>query len=398
MEAYLFKAKELLERHEHQIIPFSVNHYKNYESKYAKYFCTYYDLSQKGISQHTVSSKIKAMMNMYFNAEAYKKMKDLCIDIKPDIVQGLGVARNLSYSIFKAAKNMNIPTVMRLSDFSLLCPSTTAMDGWGDICSDYTCSRHNLLKILRRKCIYGSMMATIIGELEFMYKTLIKAYKKHVDYFIAPSRFLQQTFIKYYKLTPERIIYLPIFFDCTNIKCSETDEGYFLYAGRMSREKGVMTLLKAVGKGSRVSLILAGTGPMENELKEYAVKHNLNVRLVGYQDFKDLQILIKNCRAVIVPSECHENSPNIVLEAYAYGKPVIGSHIGGIPEVVFKGETGLTFNAGNEDQLNEKIEQLHANPFSAKTMGKNGRYILEKNFNAENHYQKLMEIYNTLIK
>lgn len=393
MEAYLFKAKELLEQRGHEIIPFSTNHYKNDESKYAGYFCTYYDLSQKGVSQHTLSSKVKAVMNMYFNTEAYRQIKDLCIDTKPDIVQGFGVARSLSYSIFKAAKNLNIPTVMRLSDYSLLCPNTLAMDGWGEICSDFTCSKHNLFKILRRKCIHNSIAATLIGELEFMYNSLIKTYKKHVDYFIAPSRFLQQAFIKYYNLAPERIIYLPIFFDCTNIQPSETDEGYFLYAGRISREKGVMTLLRAAGKGSRASLILAGTGPKEKEFREYASKHNLNVRFVGFQDFKDLQILIKNCRAVIVPSECYENSPNIVLEAYAYGKPVIGSCIGGIPEIIIERETGLTFQAGNEEELNEKIEHLHRHKDIAKAMGENARVFLEKEWNAEKHYHRLMELY-----
>ncbi|RJO62164.1 glycosyltransferase family 1 protein [candidate division WS5 bacterium] len=393
LEAYLFKVKELLEQHGHEVIPFSTNHYKNDQSNYAEYFCTYYDLSQKGVSQHTLSSKVQAVMNMFFNAEAYRNIKNLCTDIKPDIVQGFGVARSLSYSIFKAAKSINIPTVMRLSDYSLLCPNILAMDGWGEICSDFACSRQNLLKILRRKCIHNSMAATLIGELEFMFNTITKTYKKHVDYFIAPSRFLQRAFIKYFNLAPERIIYLPIFFDCTNIQSSETDEGYFLYAGRMSREKGVMTLLRAAGKGNRPSLILAGMGPKEKEFREYADKHNLNVRFVGFQGFKDLQSLIKNCRAVIVPSECYENSPNIVLEAYAYGKPVIGSYIGGIPEIVLERETGLTFQAGNENDLNEKIEYLYKHKDIARAMGENARVFLEKEWNAEKHYHRLMEFY-----
>ncbi|RJQ18369.1 MAG: glycosyltransferase family 1 protein [Nitrospiraceae bacterium] len=393
LEAYLFKAKNLLEERGHKVIIFSTTYHENVQSEFSKYFCKYYDLSKSGASDNTLVDKAKAVINMYFNYEAYKNMEKLIRDTNPDIVQGFGVTRHLSYSIFQAAGHMNVPAVMRLSDYALLCPNTTAMDGAGEICSDFACSRHNLSKILRRKCIQDSIPATLIGKLEFMFNTLMDTYKRHVDCFIAPSRFLQQTFITHYNLMPEKIVYLPIFLNCTDIRRSDEDEGYFLYAGRMSREKGVMTLLRAVNKGSGASLILAGSGPEEEEYKEYANKHNLKARFVGFQDFQNLQDLIKKCRAVIVPSEWYENSPNIILEAYAYGKPVIGSSEGGIPELVFENETGLTFQAGSADELNEKIEYLKAHPDGAQAMGKKARDFLEKELNPDKHYQRLMEIY-----
>jgi len=398
LESYLFRTKALLERCGHSVIPFSTNYHQNYETEYSKYFCKYYELSESGKSKNSFKDNILAIANMCFNIEAYRNMKRLIKETKPDILQGFGITKHLSYSIFKAAKDLSIPTIMRLSDYALLCPNTSALDGFEEICADFACSKPNNLKILKKKCIHGSFTASLVGKFESTCNMILKTYKKNIDCFISPSKFLREVFIKYYGLSPEKIIYLPVFLDCTNIQCSDTDEGYFLFAGRMSREKGIMTLLKALNKGSKVPLILAGRGPKEEEFKEYAYKHHLNTRFLGFQDFQNLQNLIKNCRAVILPSEWHENSPNIVLEAYAYGKPVIGSYIGGIPELVSENETGLTFQAGNADDLNEKIEYLHARPDIAKVMGKNAKVFLEKELNPEKHYQRLMEIYNIVAK
>ncbi len=101
---------------------------------------------------------------------------------------------------------------------------------------------------------------------------------------------------------------------------------------------------------------------------------------------------------VIVPSEWYENNPRTVLEAYALGKPVIGSRVGGIPELVKDGVTGLTFEPGNVEDLCKKIEYMLSHKDKVLEMGRNARKLVEEKFNKQKHYRRLMEIYNKAIE
>lgn len=101
---------------------------------------------------------------------------------------------------------------------------------------------------------------------------------------------------------------------------------------------------------------------------------------------------------VILPSEWYENNPYAVIEAFALGKPVIGSRIGGIPELVKDFETGLTFEPGNEEDLRKNILYLSDNSEKIMTLGANARKFVEQNYDQEYHYQKLMKIYQYAIE
>ncbi len=391
LEAYLFKTKELLESYGHQVIPFSTDYYQNYETEYSRYFTSYYDLSEKAHSG--AINNINAAVKMFFNREAYNNMKQLIKETKPDLVQGFGITKHLTYSIFKAAKDMGVPTIMRLSDYAILCPKSIAMDSSGVICSDFSCSTRDFSRIIKNKCIHDSLIASLIGKLEVRINLLLGVYKKYVDYFIAPSRFIRNIFIEHFGISPQRIIYLPIFIDSANDTLNENDDDFFLFAGRLSREKGIDTLLNAFQTNSKNKLVIAGTGPKEEDLEKYVQKHGINAQFVGFQDYGGIQNLIKKCRAVIIPSEWYENSPNIVLEAYVHGKPVIGSRIGGIPELIEDNKTGFLFEAGNAEDLIEKINLITADKNSSVEMGRNARKMIKGAFSADEHYKNLIDIY-----
>ncbi len=398
LEAYLFKAKELLEAHGHEVIPFSTNYYENLGSNYSDYFCSYYNLSKGGFSKRPTIHNIKAAGNMFYNKEAYTKMQNLIRDTNPDLVQGFGVTKHLSYSIFKAAKDLGVPTVMRLSDFALLCPNSTATDSMGNLCQGFECSTLNFSKAMKLKCIHESSIATLIGILEVKYNVLFNTYKDYVDYFIAPSLFLREVFIKRFGISPERIIYLPIFDVLHTPVTGSSDEGYFLFAGRLSEYKGLMTLLKAQRLHNNQKLIIAGTSPEEQIYHNYSKEHHLNVDFTGHINYERLGELIKNCRAVIIPSQCYENSPNIVLEAYSYCKPVIGSRIGGIPELIDENQTGLLFEAGNDEELMKCMRIFHDDRKLAHEMGSRGHELLQLKFTPQRHYEELVKLYNSVVR
>jgi glycosyltransferase involved in cell wall biosynthesis len=133
---------------------------------------------------------------------------------------------------------------------------------------------------------------------------------------------------------------------------------------------------------------------MRAEYESYARDHSMsNVAFEGYRSGKELESLFQNAAFLVFPSEWYENAPMTILEAFAYGKPVIGSDIGGIPEMVINGETGLLFEPGNHIELRARIESLIAKPSLISDMGKRALKKVEAEYNAELHYRQLMEVY-----
>ena len=338
-----------------------------------------------------------AIKNMFFNCHAYDCVRNLCESERPQILQGFGVTKHLSASVFKAAKDSGVQTIMRLSDYALLCPNSTALDGNGNVCLDFECFSKGGLRCIRTKCVKSSLLASFVGLCDTKGNKFLNLYKKYVDHWIAPSKFIRDIFIQRYNIPEDKITHLPIFYDSSHCDVISENDGYILYAGRIDKEKGIKTLLSAVETNTNNKVKIAGDGPLSDEIASIVKEKKLNVELLGFQDFNSLKNLIKKSMFLVVPSEWYENSPNIALEAFAYGKPVIGSRIGGIPELVRDNETGLTFESGNVDDLREKISYMINNPEKVIEMGKNARKFVEQELNAEKHYEKLMEIYQSVI-
>ncbi|MFH0926545.1 MAG: glycosyltransferase family 4 protein [bacterium] len=398
LESYLFRLKELLETKEHKIIPFSTNYPENIPTEDSKHFCKYYNLSEvSGLSeirQRHFFRYIKAFKNMFFNQEAYAKVKRLCKEEQPQILQGFGVVRHLSASIFKAARDTSIKTVMRLSDYALLCSNSTALDGFHENCLDFNCTTKFNLRCLKRRCVKNSLLMSIIGLADIKVNHILDYYKKYVDHWIAPSHFIRDVFIRYYKIPEDKITHIPPFFDPGNITPSKENEGYILYAGRISREKGIGTLIRAIERNPGLKLIVAGTGHLEAYLRRTVKQKKLNAEILGFKKFNEVGELIRKSSILILPSEWYENSPNIVLEAYAYGKPVVATNIGGIPELVLDGKTGYLFEPGNEVDLLDKVNKALEN---SSELGMAGRGFLEERFNPGGHYQRQMKVYERLL-
>ena len=216
-----------------------------------------------------------------------------------------------------------------------------------------------------------------------------------VDAFISPSQFLidklgKMGFTKSISYLPN-----PVFPDESNCSYKEGTKT-LMYFGRLSYEKGLYTLLKAV-KGMDADCHIHGKGPLENELKKIKQKEQLdNVTFYGHSGKEKIIEYLKRAMFVVVPSEWYENSPYAVTEAFASEKPVIGSRIGGIPELVADYETGLTFQPGNEDELRSCILYFLNNPDKIREMGKKARKLVEEKLNPANFYDRLFRIYEKI--
>ena len=169
-----------------------------------------------------------------------------------------------------------------------------------------------------------------------------------------------------------------------------------MYFGRLAPEKGVDTLIRAASQAG-VWLQIAGTGPYEQELKALADEHGGKIDFLGYCSGDKLRELIREARAVVLPSQWYENAPISILEAYASGKPVIGARIGGIPEMIPSDKVGWLFESGNAEQLAEclrNIQDMADGPLVE--MGVHARCHVADNFSRFRYINDFIDLYRSL--
>jgi glycosyltransferase involved in cell wall biosynthesis len=197
---------------------------------------------------------------------------------------------------------------------------------------------------------------------------------------------------------PRKVVLVRNFIDASKYRPDYSGGDYIVYFGRLSEEKGLTTLLKAMELRRDIRLIIIGTGPEEVRLQKAAVDAKLNnVEFLGFRSGDELHTLIKASRFTITPSEWYENCPMSILEANALGKPVVGARVGGIPELIREGVDGVTFDMGDSVVLAEAIGRLWDNPKVTSEMGYAAREKIEKEFNADQHYEAMMKVYDSAI-
>lgn len=382
-ERVFFEEAELLASRGHEVVPFSRRHEENIVSPDEKYFASdlkYYDVS--------IPKKISASIKLIYSYECKRKITDVLRSFSPDIVHGHNIYGRMTTSIIDAAKKNRVPVVMTLHDFKLICPSYLMLSK-GMVCD--RCMGRKYYYCLTTKCHKNSLMPSLVYTLESYFNSIFRKYD-NVKYFISPSKFLLKKHVEA-GIEAGKLVHIPNFINSDNYVPDYSSGKYVLFAGRLSMEKGVMILLKAM-RNVNMPLKIVGDGPMRIIYETYAKENNLRyVRFEGYRSGQELAALYKNASFVIVPSECYENAPMTVLEAFAYGKPVIASNIGGMSEMVIDNETGFLFEPGDHELLKEKIQYLADRPSLAASMGKKARKKIEEEYDSERHYERLMKLY-----
>jgi glycosyltransferase involved in cell wall biosynthesis len=197
----------------------------------------------------------------------------------------------------------------------------------------------------------------------------------------------------------DNIEYIPNFIDTDRFKYNYKDEGYALFIGRLSSEKGIEILLETCAMTPEIPVIIAGTGPLELELRNTAKERQLsNVTFVGFKSGDELLKLITNASFSILPSQVYENCPMSILESMAVGTPVLGASIGGIPELIRENIDGYTFDATSPASLADKMKILWANPDLRSKMGAEAARRIRQKHIADRHYEQLMQVYNSVLQ
>lgn len=387
-EKYYFDLAKLLQEHGHEVAFFSMQDEKNIKTGCKEYFVENSDMNSKNI--------FKAL-DVIYSRKNKKAMEKALDDFKPDIVHLNNFQRQLSASIIKPIKKRNIPIVFTAHDLQAICPAIVMLDSKKQICEK--CLNGKYLNCVKNRCVKNLGLKSILGAVEAKYYKYKKIYINKIDKIITPSEFYKLKLIQD-GIPENNIEAIHNFIDMDNYNVEVEDDGYAFYFGRLIKEKGIFTLLEAFKGLKDKKLLIAGDGPDLEKIKEYLNKNNMqeNVKLLGYIDSDKVKEYVRKSRFIIVPSIWYENCPYSVLETLAIGKPIIGSNLGGIPELVKNNESGLIYTYNKPKELQEKMRVLFENKELADELGKNAKQIAKEEYSKESYYNKIINIYEGAVK
>ena len=387
---YCFHLADLLRSHHHEVCFFAMQDIDNLPDPNSDLFVSF--INYRSLNQKkNIKNGLQVLSRAIYSTEARRKFSLLVDRVKPDIIHLQNIHAHITPSIILEAQKRGIPVVWTLHDYKLICPNSHFLiDQTSEICE--ACRGGNFWRATQKRCKKGSVLASGMASLEAYAHQLINI-RQMVDAYLCPSNFLRQKLLENgYPLAKTH--HLPLFLPAENFQHSEQDDGYLLFLGKLEPLKGIFPLVEAARLAPQVKLILAGRA-------EEAVLSQLgelppNVKYVGFQSGRALDELRQKARAVVLPSIWYENQPLSILEAFALGKPVIASDLGGMSELVGNNERGLLVPPGNANELAIALKWTIENPLNAQAIGDRA-YNYATNIHAPDvHYQKMVELYQSL--
>ena len=323
----------------------------------------------------------------------HHELKDLIQRTRPDIAHFNNTFPLITPSAYAACHDSGIPVVQTLHNYRFICPGALLQRS-GHPCED--CLGRNALPAIRHRCYRDSVAATaaIVWMLEF--NRWRNSYHTLVDCYIALTPFAAGR-LSAGGLPADRITIKPNFLP--NAPKPGTGGGnYAVFTGRLSREKGVETLVHAWKNVTGLSLKIVGDGPLRGQLVEAARHAPENIEFLGYCSQDRVLEIVRQAELQIIPSECYEGLPMVILEAFALGTPVVAARIGSLDALVEHGKTGVKFDAGDANDLATKVNALWQDKNSLSSMRRAARGTFEKKYTEGANYRSLIEIYNNAVK
>ena len=380
-ETYILKLGKILQEHGHEVQYFGLDNPKNTVENRVNAYVSHLDFST-GIKKNLL-----APFRIIYSAEARRKIRLVLDDFNPDVVHLNNIQFHLTPAIiletekFRKETGKSVKVIYTAHDYQLICPSHGLFDANIEICEK--CLGGNYLHCLKAKCVKNSRAKSLLGTLDAYFWKWNKAYS-YVDTIVCCSKFLKA------KLdTQERFrnktVALHNFVDLVEPMQVEKED-YVLEFGHLSKDKGTLTLLEVAKRMPDVRFVFAGYGAAESEIIKVP-----NAEFVGFKTGKELEMLIRKAKVSVYPSEWYENCPFSVIESQMYGTPVIGSRMGGIPELITEGVSGEMFAAGDPDDLERVLSKVL---FAPETIGAYEIGCKQQKFeNPASYYEKLMTIY-----
>jgi len=323
-----------------------------------------------------------------WNRQAYYEVRALLKKHRPHVMHCTNTFPLISPSVYYAAKDESVPVVQSLHNYRMLCANALFLRN-GKACEDCL-GKLIPWPAMVHGCYRESRLATaavtsMVGIHRFM-RTWIDT----IQLYCTPTEFARRKFIQG-GLAAEKIVVKPNFV-CDDLGAGAGSGNYVVFAGRLSHEKGIDTLLRAWKMtATNVTLKFVGDGPMSDVVAQAAADDH-RIEWLGQRTSSEVDAIIGDAKCVLLPSICYETFGRTVIEAYCKGTPVIVSDGGAIAELVVDNETGHLFEAGNAEQLVSKLDLL-LNDTEPRRMRQAARQAYESKYTAQENYRQLLGLY-----
>lgn len=331
-----------------------------------------------------IGGKLSAAASGLRSASSIKALRARIAQDRPDLVQVQNLYPLISPAVLPVIREAGVPIVMRLSNYRLVCPNGLFLSH-GEVCR--ACAGGREWNCITRNC-EDSLFKSTAYAARNAWARKRGYYRDNVTRYYAQTAFQRETLVQE-GYPADRIDVIPNMIDLPAQAPEPTEGGYVGFVGRLSAEKGVETLIDAARRLPDVPFRFAGNpGP-------WADRTDLpgNVTLLGNLDGAALSAFYREAALIAVPSLWYEGFPGVIIEAMVQARPVIVSDIGGLPEIIAPGETGLTTPPGDEAALAAAIQTLWADPARRKAMGAAGYARVSQTYTRDQYYDRLMATY-----
>ncbi len=348
-------------------------------------------VQNSGLDNVNLVTKTNIALQSIWSSKSYKQVCQKLQEFQPDIVHVHNTIPLISPSVYAACNNVGIPVIHTLHNYKLICPGAY-LYRQGKVCEDCIGKVIPSPSVVN-SCYRGSRSQSAITAIGLAFNQLRKTYQKNIDIYITLTSFARQKFIEA-GLPAEKVAVKPNFVS-SDIQVGEHAGGYALFVGKLVKYKGIETLLKAWHLlDETIPLKVVGQGPLEILLKSNLPQ---GVEYLGSIPRDKVIHLMQNASALIFPSEWHEPFGMVAVEAFATGLPVIGSRIGGIPEIVRDGYSGWNFTPNDAENLVKTVKLAWSDTSELKRRGFIARQQYEDYYSQEKNYRMMMNIYETAI-
>lgn len=381
-ETYVFDLGRQLTQMGHEVEYFGMDSKDRIVGNRVESYTAAMDFHASGVSKLLYPFKI------IYSLEARKKIRAVLKDFQPDVVHLNNINFQLTPSIideirkWEKAASHKVRIVYTAHDAQWVCPNHLLMiPETKELCM--RCREGRYAECTKHRCIHNSKVKSVLGTLEAVFYKWRKTYTK-VDTVICPSHFMKEVLSANPSIA-DRLVVMHNYC-AVNGKTAYEKKDYVLYFGRYSEEKGIGTLLQACRELPEIDFVFAGDGSLRAEVESLP-----NVKNLGFLQGEELYKVIGEAQFVVIPSIWYENCPFTVIESQCLGTPVLGSDLGGIPELIDVGQTGELFEAGNVEQLSRLICSMWNDRMKCRKYSQN--CYLNKTMTLQQYCERMVQVY-----
>ena len=329
----------------------------------------------------------------FYSRPVFRDFSALLATFQPDILHVHNFFPSISPAIFFAAGEYRVPVVQTLHNYRLLCANAMLFRD-GRPCEDCL-SGHSFLPGVINGCYRGSRAGSAVVGISNSVHAALGTWSNRIDRYIALTQFAAQK-LGQNRIPPEKIRIKPNFVPDRGL--GQGRGGFALYVGRLSSEKGLETIVEADRLGELpIPVHIAGVGPLLAQIERASARPGSRLILLGRLARSQVEEEMKNATVLLVPSLWYEGFPMVMVEALSFGLPAIASRIGGLPEMVQDGHSGLLFEPGDPAALVQALRSFVSDTNRIEAMRQASRGQFDYRYTEQKNYEILMAIYRELL-